>query len=82
MESLREDSAADLPPAHERALLMTKDEIIERVLREAGVFPPSVLDRRYGDRTGIDQGGTHREEPRRDGPAFAFRAGPPIRRKD
>jgi len=51
MESLREDSAAGLPPAHERTLLMTKDEIIERALREAGVFPPSVLDRNYGDRT-------------------------------
>jgi hypothetical protein len=50
MESLREDSAADLPPAHERALLMTKDELIERALREAGVFPPSVMDRRYADR--------------------------------
>jgi hypothetical protein len=51
MESLREDSAADLPPAHERTLLMTRDEIIERALREAGVFPPSALDRRYADRT-------------------------------
>ena len=50
MESLREDSAADLPPAHERTLLMTKDELIERALREAGVFPPSVLDCHYGDR--------------------------------
>jgi len=50
MESLREDSAADLPPAHERALLMTKDELIEGVLREAGVFPPSVMDCHYGDR--------------------------------
>jgi hypothetical protein len=50
MESLREDSAADLPPAHERTLLMTKDELIERALREAGVFPPSVMDRRYADR--------------------------------
>jgi hypothetical protein len=29
---------------------MTKDEIIERTLREAGVFPPSVLDCHYGDR--------------------------------
>jgi len=29
---------------------MTKDEIIERALREAGVFPPSVLDGNYGDR--------------------------------
>jgi hypothetical protein len=50
MESLREDSAADLSPAHERALLMTKDEIIERALREAGIFPPSVLDGNYGER--------------------------------
>ena len=29
---------------------MTKDEIIERTLREAGVFPPSVLDCHYGAR--------------------------------
>ncbi|MGA2606218.1 MAG: hypothetical protein ABSH01_02030 [Terriglobia bacterium] len=29
---------------------MTKDELIERALREAGVFPPSVLDGNYGDR--------------------------------
>jgi hypothetical protein len=50
MESLREDSAADPSPAHERVLLMTKDEIIERALREAGVFPPSVMDCHYGDR--------------------------------
>jgi hypothetical protein len=32
------------------ALLMTKDELIERALREAGVFPPSVMDCHYGDR--------------------------------
>ena len=29
---------------------MTKDELIERALREAGVFPPSVMDCHYGDR--------------------------------
>jgi hypothetical protein len=29
---------------------MTTDEIIERALREAGVFPPSVMDCHYGDR--------------------------------
>jgi len=29
---------------------MTRDELIERTLREAGVFPPSVMDRHYGDR--------------------------------
>jgi hypothetical protein len=29
---------------------MTKEELIERALREAGVFPPSVLDCHYGDR--------------------------------
>jgi hypothetical protein len=28
---------------------MTRDEL-EKALREAGVFPPSVLDRNYGDR--------------------------------
>jgi hypothetical protein len=32
----------------ERALMMTKDELIERALREEGVFPPSVMDRHYG----------------------------------
>ncbi len=30
---------------------MTMDEIIERGLRKAGIFPPSVMDRHYGDRT-------------------------------
>ena len=30
---------------------MTMDEIIERALRQAGIFPPSVLDSHYGDRT-------------------------------
>jgi len=30
---------------------MTKDEIIEWALREAGIFPPSVLDCHYADRT-------------------------------
>ena len=29
---------------------MTTDEIIERALREAGCFPPSVLDPHYGDK--------------------------------
>jgi len=28
---------------------MTTDEIIESLLRKAGIFPPSVLDRHYGD---------------------------------
>jgi len=30
---------------------MTMDEIIERALRQAGIFPPSVLDSHYGDKT-------------------------------
>jgi len=30
---------------------MTVDEIIERALRKAGIFPPSVLDSHYGDKT-------------------------------
>jgi hypothetical protein len=29
---------------------MAWEELIKRALREAGVFPPSVLDRNYGDR--------------------------------
>jgi len=29
---------------------MTLDEIIERALRQAGIFPPSVLDAHYGDK--------------------------------
>lgn len=29
---------------------MTLEEFIERALREAGVFPPSVLDHHYGDK--------------------------------
>jgi hypothetical protein len=28
---------------------MTDDELIRQALREAGVFPPSVMDRHYGD---------------------------------
>ena len=32
-------------------MVMTKDELIERALKEAGVFPPSVMDCHYGDRT-------------------------------
>jgi hypothetical protein len=51
MESLRKISAVDLLPAHEKRLLMTMDEIIERALRQAGIFPPSVLDSHYGDKT-------------------------------
>jgi hypothetical protein len=30
---------------------MTKDELIERALRQAGIFPPSVMDRHYADKT-------------------------------
>lgn len=30
---------------------MTMDEIMERALRKAGIFPPSMLDSHYGDRT-------------------------------
>ncbi|MGA3169224.1 MAG: hypothetical protein ABSF14_24260 [Terriglobia bacterium] len=30
---------------------MTKDELIERALRQAGIFPPSVMDRHYGDKS-------------------------------
>jgi hypothetical protein len=29
---------------------MTKDESVEKTLREAGIFPPSVQDRHYGDK--------------------------------
>ena len=29
---------------------MTKDESIEKTLREAGIFPPSVQDSHYGDK--------------------------------
>jgi hypothetical protein len=50
MKSLRENPAIDLLPAHEQSLIMTKDELIERALREAGVFPPSMMDCHYGDR--------------------------------
>ena len=51
MKSLRENPAVDLPPAHNGSLTMTKEELIERALREVGVFPPSVMDRHYADRT-------------------------------
>jgi len=32
---------------------MTKDEITEKTLREAGIFPPSVQDSHYGDKAEI-----------------------------
>ena len=51
MKSLRENPAVDLPPAHNGSLTMTKEELIERALREAGIFPPSVTDSHYGDKT-------------------------------
>jgi hypothetical protein len=51
MKSLREISPVDMLPAHEKRLLMTKDELIERALRQAGIFPPSVMDRHYADKT-------------------------------
>ncbi|MBZ5669225.1 MAG: hypothetical protein LAO04_05800 [Acidobacteriia bacterium] len=44
------DSTVDLLPAQNGSMIMTKEELIERALREAGVFPPSVLDRHYGDK--------------------------------
>ena len=50
-ESLPKLSAADTPTAHEKRMRMTMDEIFERALREAGIFPRSVLDRHYGDMT-------------------------------
>jgi hypothetical protein len=51
MESVRHESAVDPLSEQERLLGMTKGELIERALREAGVFPPSVMDRHYGDKT-------------------------------
>ena len=50
MKSRRQSATVDLPSAQERTLIVTKDEIIERALREAGVFPPSALDSQYGGR--------------------------------
>jgi hypothetical protein len=50
MKSLRENPAVDLPPAHNGSLTMTKEELIERALREVGIFPPSVMDHHYGDK--------------------------------
>ena len=32
---------------------MTKDESVEKTLREAGIFPPSVQDSHYGDKAEI-----------------------------
>jgi hypothetical protein len=51
MKSLRENPGVDLLPAPERTPTLSEDELIERALREAGVFPPSVMDRHYADRT-------------------------------
>ncbi len=50
MESVRKNPAFDLLPAQERTPMVTKDELIEKALREEGVFPPSVMDRYYGDK--------------------------------
>ena len=57
------DSAVDLLPAHEKRLLMTMDEIIERALRQAGIFPPSVMDNQLRRQDRNEQGRNHREEP-------------------
>ena len=35
---------------------MTEDELIEKALREAGVFPPSVTDSHYGDKAIMTRG--------------------------
>jgi hypothetical protein len=35
---------------------MTKDDLIERALRTEGVFPPSVMDCHYGDKTEMTRG--------------------------
>jgi hypothetical protein len=51
MKFRRQSSAVDLPPAQGGSLTMTKHELIEKALREAGIFPPSVIDRHYGDKT-------------------------------
>ena len=51
MESLRKISAVELLPAHNGSLIMTKEELIERALREAGIFPPSVTNPHYADKT-------------------------------
>jgi len=48
---VRQHSAVHLLAAQERKPTMTEDELIEQALREQGVFPPSVLDRHYGDKT-------------------------------
>jgi hypothetical protein len=42
--------AVSRPAEMERTLTMTMDGLIEKVLREEGVFPPSVLDCHYGDK--------------------------------
>jgi hypothetical protein len=41
--------AVVVPPAQGRMQMMTTDQIIEKALREEGIFPPSVLDSRYGE---------------------------------
>jgi hypothetical protein len=50
MKSVRENPAVDPLSALERLLVMTDDELMEKTLREEGVFPPSVMDSHYGDR--------------------------------
>jgi hypothetical protein len=39
----------------QRTSRVIADELIERAVREAGVFPHSVTDRHYGDRTELTE---------------------------
>jgi len=43
---MRKNSTVTVPPPQE----MTKDGLIENALREENIFPPSVMDRHYGDK--------------------------------
>jgi hypothetical protein len=56
MNSVRENPSVDPLSALERSLVMAKDELIEQALRKAGVFPPSVMDCHYADKTEMTKG--------------------------
>jgi hypothetical protein len=50
-----QDSAVDLLVALKTSPMTGNDEFIERALREVGVFPPSVMDRHYADKTELSK---------------------------
>src|ERR1035441_10573728 len=55
MQSVKKNPPVTTPPPQRRTPTMTEDELI-RALRVAGVFPPSVMDCHYADKTEMTKG--------------------------